>query len=316
MTIKWIGAHANNFEKGRQGYTVKKIVIHWIVGKLAAADATFQDPNRIASAHYGIGNTVVHQYVKEEDTAYHAGNLTVNRQSIGIEHEGGPDLPISEETYKTSAELVADICRRYAIPVDRTHIIRHGEVKATQCPGTYDMDRLIRDVTQILAPAPDTIPVKKDDFEKLVTNSRERDNIRNYLSVPLNPLDALATKVKEAIDGLRNVATGLQRQLSEAVQEIKNRTEQVDRIKQTYEASAKTDKERIEALEKAQIAWQEERGVLQGQVEQFAKDKGAALNEAAQWKTKYEQAIKGMASVMGSKELFYYWIISLFPKKT
>src|SRR3990167_3386869 len=121
MNIQWVGANSANYQKGRNGVTVSKIVMHWIVGRLSAADATFQDPARVASAHYGIGNTVVHQYVKEEDTAYHAGNLTVNRQSLGIEHEGGPDLPISEETYKTSVALVADICRRFAIPVDRTH---------------------------------------------------------------------------------------------------------------------------------------------------------------------------------------------------
>lgn len=162
----------------------------------------------------------------------------------------------------------------------------------------------------------ETVAVQKPVFETLVNKSTERDNIRTYLSVPLDPLDTLATKVKEVVDGLRNLATGLQRQLSEALQEVKNRIEQVDRIKQTYEASAKTDKERIEALEKAQIAWQEERGVLREQVTQFAKEKGEALNEKEVWKTKYEQAAKGMASVMGSKELFYYWIISLFPKKT
>lgn len=174
MNITWVGANSNNFEKGRQGNTVKKVVIHWIVGRLSAADATFQDPTRQASAHYGIGNTVIHQYVKEEDTAYHAGNLTVNRQSIGIEHEGGPDIPISELTYKTSSELVADICRRYSIPADRQHIIKHSEVKATQCPGTLDIDRLVSMVASILAPAPTTdLQVELDKVRK------ERDENHN-----------------------------------------------------------------------------------------------------------------------------------------
>src|SRR3990167_7804699 len=107
MDIKWIGANASNYGIGRAGNKIDKIVLHWIVGKLSAADVTFQNPDRIASAHYGIGNNTIHQYVKEENTAYHAGNLTVNRQSIGIEHEGGPDLSISEDTYKTSIQLVA-----------------------------------------------------------------------------------------------------------------------------------------------------------------------------------------------------------------
>jgi hypothetical protein len=161
----------------------------------------------------------------------------------------------------------------------------------------------------------ETVAVQKPVFETLVNKSTERDTIRTYLSVPLDPLDTLATKVKEAIEGLRNLATGLQRQLSEALQEVKNRIEQVDRIKQTYEASAKTDAERIDALEKAQVAWGEERGVLREQVTQFAKEKGEALNEKEVWKTKYEQAADGAVATFGSKELFIYWIKSLFTKR-
>jgi N-acetylmuramoyl-L-alanine amidase CwlA len=148
MKITWKGANANNFEVGRRGNKIQKIVMHWIVGKLSAADATFQDPKRIASAHYGVGPNAVHQYVKDEDTAYHAGNLTVNRQSIGIEHEGGPNLPITEAVYKNSIELVTELVKKYNIPLDRVHIKMHREISATQCPGTLDVDRVIREVSE------------------------------------------------------------------------------------------------------------------------------------------------------------------------
>jgi len=168
MTIKWIGANSNNFQSGRSGNKIDKIVLHWIVGKLSAADAVFNNPDRQVSAHYGIGHTTIHQYVREEDTAYHAGNLTVNRQSIGIEHEGGPDLPISEDTHKTSIELVTDICRRYNIPADRQHILKHSEIKATQCPGTLDIDRIIREVQIRLDKfTQDNVKILTDQIEKL-----------------------------------------------------------------------------------------------------------------------------------------------------
>ena len=150
MDIKWIGCHPNNFLVGRSGKTVNKVVLHWIVGTLNSADATFAKPDRIASAHYGVGNNDIHQYVKEEDTAYHAGNLTVNKESIGIEHEGGPDIPVTEITVQTSIKLVSDICRRYNIPADSQHIIRHSDVKATQCPGTLPVERIIAEVSKIL----------------------------------------------------------------------------------------------------------------------------------------------------------------------
>lgn len=144
MQITWKGAHANNYQKSRNGSLISKVVIHWIVGTLESADATFQSPTRIASAHYGIGDGDVHQYVKEEDTAYHAGSLSVNRQSIGIEHEGGPTIPVTDATYQTSGQLIREICARYNIPLDRQHIIKHSEVpRATSCPGTIDVDRLI-----------------------------------------------------------------------------------------------------------------------------------------------------------------------------
>lgn len=145
MNIKWIGANTANFGVGRSGKTVNKIVLHWMAGTLASTDATFQDPKRIASAHYGIGQTEIHQYVKEEDTAYHAGNLTVNKESIGIEHEGGPDIPITDSVYSQSIELVKTLCKKYSIPIDKDHILPHKAFKATQCPGTLDLDRIIRE---------------------------------------------------------------------------------------------------------------------------------------------------------------------------
>lgn len=152
MTIKWIGAHKNNFGVGRDGKQVNKVILHWIVGSLESADATFAKSDRLASAHYGIGDNEIHQYVKEEDTAWHAGNLTVNKESIGIEHEGGPDLPVSEATIQTSIQLVTDLCRRYNIPADKDHIKRHSDIKATQCPGTLPVERIIEEVNKLLNP--------------------------------------------------------------------------------------------------------------------------------------------------------------------
>lgn len=139
MSLTWKGSP--NYTAGRQGKKIDRIVCHWIVGKLAAADAVFSKPG--TSAHYAVGNDNIHQYVKEEDTAYHAGNWDMNLRSIGIEHEGGPTLPISEKTYETSAKLIAEIANRWNIPLDREHILEHRQIKATQCPGTLDVNKLI-----------------------------------------------------------------------------------------------------------------------------------------------------------------------------
>lgn len=145
MNIKWVGSP--NYDKSRK--PIDRVVIHWMYGRLMSADSTFQQPyNPVTkkggtSAHYGIAGNTVHQYVDEAHTAYHAGNLDMNRRSIGIEHEAHDNYPATEETYKTSGALVKEICNRYNIPIDRQHILKHSEVVSTRCCGTVDIDKII-----------------------------------------------------------------------------------------------------------------------------------------------------------------------------
>src|SRR3990167_8874773 len=132
-----------NYDSNRK--KIDRIVVHWFgVGTLESANQRFQKPDN-SSAHYGISNKTVWQWVYEDKVAYHAGNYAMNQRSIGIEHDAGinPAHDLSEASYRTSCELIHDICRRYSIPMDREHIIGHKEVKPTQCPGTIDINRLI-----------------------------------------------------------------------------------------------------------------------------------------------------------------------------
>lgn len=148
LNIKWVGSP--NYGATRFGNNIEYIVCHWVVGTLASADAVFANPKSQVSAHYGVGNGEIHQYVKESATAWHAGNQTANRKSIGIEHQGGPNLPITDAVYNTSADLIADICRRYG---KRFPLRAHREFYATACPGTLDLNRLNQLVDQRLNPS-------------------------------------------------------------------------------------------------------------------------------------------------------------------
>lgn len=141
MNITWVGSP--NYTNGRNGTTIDRIVIHWADGTLATADQVFQDTTRDTSAHYGIEDNEVHQYVREENTAYHSGDWPMNLRSIGIEHSAQPGRDASDLTYHTSAELIAGLSQKYSIPLDREHIIKHCEVVPTQCPGTIDIDKII-----------------------------------------------------------------------------------------------------------------------------------------------------------------------------
>jgi N-acetylmuramoyl-L-alanine amidase len=75
-----------------------------------------------ASAHYNVDSDSVVQSVHEEDTAYHA---PPNQHSIGVEHAGYANQVRSDwlddygkKMLSVSAVLVADICRRYNVPIE------------------------------------------------------------------------------------------------------------------------------------------------------------------------------------------------------
>ena len=61
-----------------------------------------------------------------------------NSHSIGI-HLSGNFSAVKPTTkqIENTALLIANLCEEYDIPIDREHIVGHGELMATDCPGTY-----------------------------------------------------------------------------------------------------------------------------------------------------------------------------------
>jgi len=284
MTIKWIGCHPNNFGS-RYSNKINKIIVHWIVGTLESADATFQNPNRVASAHYGVGDNDVHQYVKEEDCAYHAGNLMVNRQSIGIEHEGGPDLPISDATYQTSAQLIKDICQRHNIPIDRDHIKGHREISATQCPGTLDIDRLIS-----LA------------LENTMTDDETR---------ALDALKRYKTEFNDSsLEGTADAGAGARRDLPNVVKELEAlKTSHISLEARVAELEAK-----LEESQKNEANWQKEAESANKTISKQNEEIETLDNERKQYKSWYEAALKKAADKLSAPELIKLLVQKLFKR--
>lgn len=141
-------AHSNNYSKGRQGYKICKITPHHMAGKLTAkrCGELFQDPNRQASANYGIGyNGEIICYVDENDRAYTSSNRANDCQAITIEvanSSTGGDWPISEASWNSLVNLCVDICRRYGFRLEydgtpNGSLTRHNMFAATSCPGPY-----------------------------------------------------------------------------------------------------------------------------------------------------------------------------------
>ena len=129
---------------GRQGAVIDSIVVHWMAESLAATDAEFAAGPRHVSAHYGIEDTTIHQYVADVDTAWHAGDWPENTRSIGIEHSAAPGRPATAATIATSVDLMVTLCRRYGI--DPAHIYPHNKFTTTDCPGTLPLAAMVASV--------------------------------------------------------------------------------------------------------------------------------------------------------------------------
>lgn len=207
-----------NFDEER--LPIDTIVIHTTVGTLAGAIATFGNKKAGTSAHYIVDlDGKLYAGLEEYWTAYHAGNLAVNRRSIGIEHvdNGKYTEPRTDALYETSSKLVADLCREYNIPCDRQHIRKHNEIVATGCPHNLDIDRIVRQASQLLTPAP-AVDYKKLYEEKVALEAFLRGEIekkdiqlqtlpailaeKNSLAVQLDACQRDSNTYKEAYDKL------------------------------------------------------------------------------------------------------------------
>lgn len=160
-----------NFHEGRNSATIDAIVIHVTEGDTTSVLSWFNNPNAKVSAHYLVTKAgEVIQFVKEADTAWHAGRVdhptselvkdragqNPNDWTIGIEHEGDGLHDLTDAQRAASVALIRDICQRRHIPIDRRHIFGHHEVYGLKkCPGAIDVDRLVAEADRATdRPAP------------------------------------------------------------------------------------------------------------------------------------------------------------------
>jgi hypothetical protein len=186
MTPIKVPCAPRNFRTGRPSHLrVEAVVIHLIDGSVQDADAVFGS-NTLAdprSAHYVVSRTgEVRQYVDEDDTAFHAGNvveatwaglkkgpdgrnINPNFYTIGIEHEGRAHDDWPDAMYAASAALLRAIAARHPQlrPLSRANVVMHREIRANKsCPGH------VADLTRRVALAGD---VPADSPFQLLTRS-------------------------------------------------------------------------------------------------------------------------------------------------
>jgi N-acetyl-anhydromuramyl-L-alanine amidase AmpD len=152
--------HTPHAAAGRRGRRPELIVVHTTAGTFDGTVDWFSRPESKVSAHYLVGlSGRVAAFVDEADVARHAGRVLdplvplpdgdPNLFSIGIEFEDDRDpegVIRPDDQYRSGAGLIRAAAERWAIPLDRGHVVGHREIFAEKrCPGNLDVDRLVRE---------------------------------------------------------------------------------------------------------------------------------------------------------------------------
>lgn len=157
--VTWLGSPNFHPDLDRMVFC---IVDHVMQGTLAGTDAWFAQSISQVSSHFGVGkNGEIHQYVREEDQAWHAGviylptarvvkslaGVNPNRYTIGIEHEGLSGEELTPAQFQATLALHQYLLTKYRIPPSSDRIVRHSTIDALHvgCPGPgFPMDYLIQ----------------------------------------------------------------------------------------------------------------------------------------------------------------------------
>lgn len=172
--VRQYPAAASNQMAGRDGERVQEIIVHHAAStSFDSIGQTFSNPNRGASAHYGVGrNGNVDQYVAEQNTAFHCGNWAHNKKSIGIENvnsSGAPNWEVAPETFNTLVELMRDIATRHGLLPLRVgvNLFGHKDVSTnpTACPFALHgrLQELANRVNNVSAGQAPAAPRKSND---------------------------------------------------------------------------------------------------------------------------------------------------------
>lgn len=105
-----------------EGPKTAENVANWFANQPMNGTLINGKPYRGTSAHWNVDSNSIVQSVREQDVAWHAG--PVNNWTIGVEHAGYAKQTTVEwldkysmEMLNRSAQLVAEICNRWSIPI-------------------------------------------------------------------------------------------------------------------------------------------------------------------------------------------------------
>lgn len=156
--IEFVSIPGSNYRKGRTALPTC-MVIHVADGSKRATINQFTNPASQVSSHLLIckdGKVV--QFVSTSDTAFGngiVGNPTSeivlsrpenpNEYTISIENEGYGANDFTALQYEMNAKVISFLSKKWNIPIDSTHVIRHREITDVKdCPGIVNVEKIIR----------------------------------------------------------------------------------------------------------------------------------------------------------------------------
>lgn len=181
--------------------TLEGITIHW----WGAYGQTHDGVNAFfcttgpggTSAHFvasGVPYKRINCIVSPEDAAWHAGNATGNRTTIGIECR--PEA--TDADYEVVAELVRFLWDTYG-EVPLSTLYPHRYWQATACPGNYDLDRIAR-MARALASNPPAPIQPKPPTGAIVDIKYDRDVITRAKHLTKGVMWTLKTQEDAALN--------------------------------------------------------------------------------------------------------------------
>ncbi len=270
---------------------IRGLVIHSMWGTQSGSLAWFKNPKAKSSAHYCISATGdIVQTVLDTDMAWHAGiydkpiadwlRPNPNFFTLGIELEDkrDPHWQYPDKQRQAAAQLVASLIKKYNISKDR--IVLHKDLNPSRRSdpvGAFSFEWLLGE---------GNIEISKSTFEKLVKNSTNWDAIWEYLELSGDPSKGNDDDVTKVIGGYKSRATQMENELTETKAELKNKEDQVSRLKKQL-----ADEERLrKSLSTGQKAYEQRLAEIRGVADGLAIIKGELLTRIANQET----IIKGL----------------------
>lgn len=200
VDIKWVGSP--NFAAAN----ARKVgfILHWMAGYLPGTDGMFRPGGSSDIAtHYGIGTRdgrgnglEVHQYVADKDRSYGSYNSDADTRGLSIEIENDIHLPYPGKPTPEVHELVAQFLAQKVIEHDMRingirqlvlgdfpdhrfyqrsipqfgddfNVTTHRSMALKDCPGTTDVEWIVKRGNQILNGITKSNIEKEEDLMKL-----------------------------------------------------------------------------------------------------------------------------------------------------